>query len=44
LTVLAEAVQETTGQTVEVGFVDQGYAGEQTPLDAAAHGIRLEVI
>ena len=26
---LAEAVQEATGQTVEVAFVDQGYTGEQ---------------
>jgi transposase len=29
---------------VEVGFVDQGYSGEQAQADAAAHGIRLEVI
>jgi transposase len=41
---LAKAVQEATGSTVEVGFVDQGYTGEQTANDAAAHGIRLEVI
>jgi transposase len=41
---LAAAVQEATGSTVEVGFVDQGYTGEQTANDAAAHGIRLEVI
>ena len=41
---LAEAVQAATGSTVEVGFVDQGYTGEQTANDAAAHGIRLEVI
>jgi len=41
---LAAAVQEATGSTVEVGFVDQGYTGEQTAADAAAHGIRLEVI
>src|SRR5215212_10233251 len=27
--VLAAAVQEVTGQSVEVGFVDQGYTGEQ---------------
>jgi transposase len=41
---LAEAVQAVTGQTVEVGFVDQGYTGEQAEMDAAAHGIRLEVV
>ena len=41
---LAAAVQEATGQTVEVAFVDQGYTGEQPAADAAAHGIRLEVV
>lgn len=41
---LAERVQEVTGDSVEVAFVDQGYTGEK-PLDAAAqHGIRLEVV
>lgn len=42
-TLVAE-VQAVTGETVEVGFVDQGYTGEQTANDAAAHGIRLEVV
>ena len=41
---LAEAVQEATGHTVEVAFVDQGYTGAATAEDAAAHGIRLEVV
>jgi transposase len=41
---LAEAVREATGQTVGVAFVDQGYTGEQAEADAAAHGIRLEVV
>jgi transposase len=41
---LAEAVQEATGETVEVAFVDQGYTGEQAEADAAKHGIRLEVV
>ncbi len=41
---LAAAVQEATGQTVEVAFVDQGYTGETTAAEAAAHGIRLEVV
>ncbi len=41
---LAEAVQEATGETVEVAFVDQGYTGEQAEADAATHGIRLEVV
>jgi len=42
--VLAARVQEVTGDTVEVAFVDQGYTGDQAEQDAAAHGIRLEVI
>ena len=37
-------MQEATGQTVEVAFVDQGYTGEEPAADAAAHGIRLEVV
>ena len=41
---LAELVQETTGETVEVAFVDQGYTGDQPATDAEAHGIRLEVV
>jgi transposase len=41
---LAEAVQEATGQAVELAFVDQGYTGEQPADDAAAQGIRLEVV
>jgi transposase len=41
---LAEAVQEATGDAGEVAFVDQGYTGEQAAEDAAAHGMRLEVV
>jgi len=41
---LAAAVQATTGETVELAYVDQGYTGEQPATDAAAHGIRLEVV
>lgn len=41
---LAEAVQEATGQTVEVGFVAQGDTGEQPAAAATEQGIRLEVI
>ena len=41
---LAAAVQEATGEAVEVAFVDQGYTGEHAAADAAAHGIRLEVV
>jgi transposase len=41
---LAEAVQDITGQTVELAYVDQGYTGERAGHAAQAHGIRLEVI
>jgi transposase len=41
---LAAAVQDATGGTVELAYVDQGYTGEQAADDAAAHGIRLEVV
>jgi transposase len=41
---LAAAVQEATGDRVELAYVDQGYTGEQPAADAAAHGIQLEVV
>lgn len=41
---LAAAVQQATGGTVEVAFVDQGYTGDDPAAEAAAHGIRLEVV
>ena len=41
---IAEAVQEITGQTVEIAFVDQGYTGAATEAAAAEHGVRLEVV
>jgi transposase len=41
---LAAAVQEVTGESVELAYVDQGYTGEQPEADAAGHGIRLEVV
>jgi transposase len=41
---LAEAVQEVTGETVEVAFVDQGYTGETAAQEAKARGILLEVV
>jgi transposase len=41
---LAERVQAATGEMVEVAFVDQGYTGPAPAEDAAAHGIRLEVV
>ncbi len=41
---LAAAVQEATGETVELAYVDQGYTGDDPAVAAAAHGIRLEVV
>ncbi len=42
--VLAEAVQEATGESVELAFVDQGYTGDEPDADAASYGIQLEVV
>lgn len=41
---LAEHVQDVTGDSVEIAYVDQGYTGEQAAEDAAQHGIELQVI
>lgn len=41
---LAEAVQEATGESVSLAYVDQGYTGEKAEAAAAGHGIRLEVV
>jgi transposase len=41
---LAEAVQEATGQSVELAYVDRGYTGEEAKEEAEARGIQLEVV
>lgn len=41
---LAKAVQDATGETVELAWVDQGYTGETAANAAAQHGIQLEVV
>jgi transposase len=41
---LANAVQEVTGQSVELAYVDQGYTGPEPAQAAQAHGIQLEVV
>ena len=41
---LAQAVQEATGESVEVAYVDQGYEGEAPAAAARAHGIELSVV
>jgi hypothetical protein len=41
---LAQAVQESTGQTVKVAFVDQDYTQAEAAQQAATQGIRLEMV
>lgn len=41
---LAQALQEATGENVQLAYVDQGYTGEGPATDAAQHGIHLEVV
>lgn len=41
---LAEAVQEVTGGTVELAYVDAGYTGDEPAQAATAQGMRLEVV
>jgi transposase len=41
---LARSVQEATGESVELAYVDRGYTGERAAADAGTQGIRLEVV
>ena len=41
---LCAELQEATGESVELAFVDPGYTGERAAEAAAAHGIQLEVV
>jgi transposase len=41
---LAAEVQEVTGRSVELAYVDQGYTGAEPAAEAAAQGITLEVV
>ncbi len=41
---LTQSVQEATGESVELAYVDQGYTGEESAEAAKASGIRLEVV
>lgn len=41
---LAKAVQELTGDSVQIAFTDQGYTGDKAQQAAAAHGIQLMVV
>jgi transposase len=42
--VLSEAVQQATGESIELVYVDQGYTGDDPEGDAASYGIDLEVV
>ena len=44
VTRLAAEIQEATGDTVKLAYVDQGYTGEKAAEAAAAEGITLEVV
>lgn len=41
---LAKAVQDVTGSSVELAYVDAGYTGANPKAAAKAHGIELDVI
>jgi transposase len=41
---LAAKMQEVTGGTVQIAFVDQGYTGDNAAQQAHEHGIQLEVV
>ena len=41
---LTKAVQEATGSTVELAYVDQGYTGETAANAAKEHGVTLQVV
>jgi len=41
---LAEALQQATGEAVELIYVDQGYTGEKPAEAARAQGVELRVV
>ena len=41
---LAAAIQDATGDSVRLAYVDQGYTGGAAPNAAAAEGIALHVV
>lgn len=41
---LAAELQQATGQSVELAYVDQGYTGHAAAAAAQAHGLQLEVV
>jgi transposase len=41
---LADAIQDATGESVTLAYVDQGYTGEKPAEAAKQRGITLEVV
>ena len=41
---LAAAVQQVTGENVEVAFADQGYTGQAAAEAAEQHGLKLALV
>jgi len=41
---MADAVQDATGRSVELAWVDQGYIGEEPQEEATARGIEVVVV
>jgi transposase len=41
---LAEEIQQATGESVELAYVDQGYSGEKAAAKSASAGLQLEVV
>lgn len=41
---LAQQLQQVTGESIEIAFVDQGYTGDEPAQAAAAQGIELVVV
>lgn len=41
---LCQAVQDATGQTVQIAWADEGYTGEDAKSAAQAAGIELRVV
>jgi transposase len=41
---LTKSVQEASGESVDLAYVDQGYTGERPAEEAQAHGITLDVV
>lgn len=41
---MCEAVQEATGQSVQLAWADRGYTGEEPRQQASEHGIALQIV